>query len=279
MNISIFAKPIFFKEDPGITTGSYLHRAASLIRGEQIAQFLGGKYNPTEGYENDVCIYLKPRTLDHIKDGSFVDFSDCEEYLIGQLQSRSKIKVITSALYCFESLRKRLKNEMFLIPEHHCNFERIKRSRKEFTTGGIIASPSTISFAVNDEIRKRLEKIGLKFITYYDWRTRQDAVNFFKQIDFQVVIYSGSFNDYDITRHPNKLINAASYGIPTLSKWKAGYKEFEGSYILIQGIEDMILEAEKLKNKDYYKMWSDKVTLAAESYHIENVAKLYRQLT
>lgn len=243
-----------------------------------MAKYLGAKYNPTKGFENDVCIYLKPRTLNNIKDGSYVDFSDAEEYLIGQLKSRPKIKVIVSALYCYQSLREKLKNEMLLIPEHHCNFERAKRSRSEFTTGGIIATPLTISFAVNDEIRKQLEKIGLKFITYYNWKSRQDVIDFYKQIDFQVVIYSGSFNDYDITRHPNKLVNAASFGIPTLSKWKAGYKEFEGNYILIQGIEDMILEVEKLKNKDYYEEWSSRVTRAAEPYHIENIAKMYRQL-
>ena len=32
---------------------------SGIIRGEQVAHKLGAKLNPTSGYEDDVCIYVK----------------------------------------------------------------------------------------------------------------------------------------------------------------------------------------------------------------------------
>lgn len=276
--ISIFAREYFIGEDAGTFTGPCLHRGTSLIRGKQVTEYLGGKYNPKAKFEGDICIYLKPKTLDHIKDGSYVDFSDCEPYLKKLLQDRPKIKVIASSLTSFEYLKKKLKNEIFLIPEHHCNFERKTRTRKEIATGGIITNPSAITYAAYDRVKKLLSEIGFKFITCYDWKERKDVVDFYAQIDFQVIALFGIYKFFDPFRHPTKIINAASYGIPTVANWQAGYKEFEGNYIPVHNIYDLVKEVEKLKNQDYYNQWGRKIIKAAEPYHIENIAKLYKQL-
>lgn len=279
MNISIFARPYFIGVDEDSPTVPYLHRGTSLIRGEQIAKYLGGKYNPTSGYEGDILIYLKPKTLDTIRDGSYVDFSDGESYLLKLLQNRPNIKVIASSQTSFEFLKGSLKNKIFLIPEHHCNFERATRTRKIVTTGGIITNPSANSYQAYDQVKKKLLEIGFGFISCYDWKSRQDVVNFYQKIDFQVISMFGVHSDYDPFRHPTKIINAASYGIPTVANWKAGYQEFEGNYIPVHNIDDLVKEAEKLKNQDYYEGLSKKIIKASEPYHIENIAKLYRQLT
>ena len=125
MSICVFAKPYFLGADdaPG-GPYLYLYRGTSLIRGEQMAKELGGKYNPTSGYENDTRIYLKPRTLDKIKDGDYVDISDAGEDLVEQLKACPNIKAITSSQVSYEFVKERLTNKIFLIPEHHCNFER-----------------------------------------------------------------------------------------------------------------------------------------------------------
>lgn len=279
MSISIFARPAFIGEDPETTTGPYLYRASSYIRGEQVSQYLGGKYNPTNVYEGDILIYLKPKTLDHIKDGSYVDFSDAEEYLIKLLLRRPKIKLIASSQTSYEFLKEKLSNKLFLIPEHHCNFERIQRTRKKVSTGGIITNPSPLTYKVSDEVKAALKKIGFEFITCCNWKNRQDVIDFYKQIDFHVIAWFGYFDDYDPFRHPTKIINAASYGIPTIANWKAGYKEFEGNYIPVHNINDLVKEAEKLKNPSYYNKLASKIIKASEPYHIENIVKLYRKLT
>lgn len=283
MSISIFAKPYFVKEDVETSTGPYLHRGTSLIRGEQIAQYLGGKYNPQAGFEADICIYLKPKTLDHIKDGFYVDFSDAEEYLIKLLTDRPKIKIIASNQTSYEFLKEKLKNEIFLIPEHHCNFERIKRTRKKVTIAGIITNPSPLSYSVGYLAREALKRVNFELIECYNWKVRQDVVDFYKKIDLQIVpLFSEydnvMFSDTNPVRHPTKMINAASYGIPSIAAWKYGYKEFDGNYIPVSSMEELAKEVEKFKDPVYYNSWAQRIISPSESYHIDNIAKLYKNL-
>lgn len=281
MDISIFARKYFIAEDEDaeISTEPYLHRGTSLIRGEQVAQFLGAKYNPASGYENDIRIYIKPKSLDHINDGGYIDVSDSGDFIIELLKKRPKLKLIASSLATYEYLKERLPNKIVLIPEHHCNFERAVRTRGEVATGGYVGTPNAFILGMNPEIEKRLAKIGLKFIAYYYFKNRQDLVGFYKEIDFQIIPHFGYFDDSTIYRTPTKMINSASFGIPTISVRKSGYKEWEGNYIPAHDIDSLIKEAKKLKNKDYFEGWSKKIIKAAEPYHIENIAKLYRQLT
>lgn len=239
-----------------------------------MAQRLGGKYNPTSGYENDVCIYLKPKTLNHVKDGSYVDFSDGEEYLIKLLQDRQKIKVISSSVPSLEFLKERLKNDIFFIPEHHCNFERITRSRQEISTAGFLGTPRSFTYPV-DEMAKRLEKIGIKFIATFSYKNRQDVMDFYKKIDLQLVWYEADNSPF---KHPTKYINAASFGIPTIANRLIGCKEWEDNYIAVETVDLLVNEAEKVKNRDYYNQWSSKIMKAAEDYHIDKIAEKYKQL-
>jgi hypothetical protein len=277
MNISIFARPHFIGKDLEAPGGPYfyIYRGSSLIRGEQVAKYIGAKYNPKSGYENDLCIYLKPKTLDSVKDGSYVDVSDAGEYLVEQLKNRLKIKVITSSQCTYEFVKERLKNDVVLIPEHHCNFERTVRSRKEINTVGFLGTPRSFTYPI-DEMRKRMKKIGIEFITNFNYKNRQDVVDFYKQIDLQIVWYIADNSPF---KHPGKFINAASFGIPSIANPQVGYKEFEGNYISIKTIDSLIVEVEKMKNKDYYSQWSSKIMKAAEKYHISKIAEKYKQLT
>src|SRR3990172_8974128 len=67
MSISIFAKPAFLNVNPAEPfkdrikpPRGQLMRVSSMIRGDQIADAIGAKFNPQDGYENDTCIYVKP---------------------------------------------------------------------------------------------------------------------------------------------------------------------------------------------------------------------------
>lgn len=223
MNISFFAKPYFWGVSPKIVSGPFLHRGSSLIRGEQIASFLGAKYNPESGYENDICIYVKPRNLDKIKDGDYVDVID-EEYLIALLAQRPKINVIAASLYTYEVLRDKLKNKVVFIPQHHCNFERAKRNTDKATTAGFLSHPSNTNYGACKELEKELKKIGIEFLTCFDFKSRLDVVNFYKKIDVQIIGHFGRFNYKNPFAQPLKIINAASFGIPTIAVRREGYK-------------------------------------------------------
>lgn len=254
-------------------------RLTPLVRGEQIAEYLGGKYNPESGFDNDLRIYIKPKTLEPIRDGDWVDVSDSGDYLVELLKKRPKIKLIASSEVLLGYLKEKLTNEIVFIPEHHCNFERAKRTREEMTTAGFVGAASLLNFAANDKIAQELAKIGVEFKAYYYFKNRQDVVDFYKQIDLLIVADFDWIDDSEAYRHPTKLISAASFGIPAIARYKIGYKEFEDNYIPVNDMNSLVAEVEKMKNKDYYDAFARKIIVAAEPYNIENIAKLYRKLT
>jgi len=289
MSIAIFASRSFLRNDPELGDHPLLSFTTSVIRGEQIAEYIGAKYNPKSGYENDLCIYLRPKTLDHIRDCDYIDVSDGAFNIVEQLQSRPKIRLIASYPCSYQFLKKKLKNEVVLIPEHHCNFERAVRERKEITTAGVVNNPSLKNYSIYEEVKKRMEKIGLKFITCFYYKNRQDVVDFYKQIDIQVISRFAPVNDYshylddynnDLNPfiHPSKIINAASFGIPTIASWKLGFDDFKGNYISVRDMDSLVAEVEKLKNKNYYNEWPEKILKEAEKYHISKIAEMYKQL-
>lgn len=272
--ISIFAKhPYLLTDENG---SDFLQRVSSRVRGEEIAKFLGARLNPKKRYKNDVCIYVKPHSLDHIKDGDYVDILD-NQYILPYLKTRPGIKVIAMSQSHYEFLKKKLKNDLILIPHHHVNFERIARKRKKITTCGYIGPSLGYHHRINNRIKDKLEKIGLKYIPLYHYQTRQDILNYYQKIDIQII---GYFNYHiDSTyRHPTKIINAASFGIPTIATKILGYKEIEDYYIPVKTMDDLIAEAEKMKEETYYNTWSDKVRRNAEEFHISKITQLYKNL-
>jgi hypothetical protein len=277
MSISFFARPSFLGNAlPSLTKEPYPFRLSSDIRAKQIAEYIGAKYNPTEGYENDLCIYVKPRSLDKVKDGDYVDVAD-GDYLIEPLKARHNIKVIAASQYSYEFLKQKLENELVLIPQQHLNWENAIRDRKGITTGGYIGKPSPQAFKINEEIRKRLKVIGFDFITCFSFKNRQDAVNFYKSIDLLIIGFKAPDIDWPFAT-PQKMINAASFGVPSVAYKRAGYKEFEGNYIPVRTMDSLVAEVEKVKKEDYYTEWANKIIKETEKYHISKIAEMYKQL-
>ena len=210
--ISFFARQPYLLGDE--QNGLFLQRVSTRIRGEEIAQYLGGKLNPTEGIKKDVCIYVKPMHLDHIKDGSYVDLLD-DLHAFECVKNRPGIKVIAMSIPHFEFLKQELKNEVILIPHHHVNFERAKRNRKKIATAGYVGVNTAKDRSINHRVKRALRKIGLYFMPLFLFQTRQDIIDYYKKIDIQVI---GYFDYRDIPYyHPTKIINAASFGIPTVA--------------------------------------------------------------
>jgi len=256
------------------TNEVHILRLGSEIRGKQIADYLGAKHNPVSGFEKDVCIHVKPVNLSRVRDGDWVDIADGGRLWIA-LNDRPKINVITHSEYIYGYLKDKLVNKMVCIPQQHLNWENDLRDRDNVTTAGYIGSASNIAFKIYDEIKDRLAEIGLQFITCWDYKDRQDAVNFYKKIDLLVV---GCWKDNNLYKTATKMINAASFGIPSIAMRLLGYKEFEGNYVPINNVDEIVEEAKKFKDADYYKGWADKGLKASEKYHICEIAKKYEEL-
>lgn len=246
----------------------------SIIRGKQIAEYTGGKYNPKEDFQKDIKVYLKPITLDHIKGGDWVDVSD-GPWVVDLLRVRPDIKVITNSLVSYEYAKSQLTNHVIYLPQQHLNWERQKRDRKGVTVCGYIGSPSPVALKIYGEIREVLKTIGVEFKTCFDWRSREDAVNFYKSIDVLIV---GIWRRDRAYKTPTKLINAASFGVPSIADKLEGYEEFEGYYIPFVSIDNMLKEVTKLKDEKYYNSFAKKISKKAEEYHIDRIAKQYLEL-
>jgi len=249
----------------------------SMVRGKDVATYLGGKYNPTKDFENDVRVYIKPNNLDHVRDCDYVDVSDGEG-VVSLLKSRPQIKIIANSLYSFEYIKSQIPNEIFLIPQQHLNWEKEKRERIGIKTCGYIGRRSPDSLRIYGEIKEALNKIDINFITCYDFsgRDRQEAIDFYKSIDLLIV---GIWRGDGPFKTPTKLINAASFGIPSIADSLPGYKEFEGFYVPFINTENMIKKVEKFKDEDYYNAFAEKISQKADEYHYSRIAELYKQLT
>ena len=79
---------------------------------------------------------------------------------------------------------------------------------------------------------------------------------------------------------PNKLVNAGSFGIPTVAYPEMNFvKEWDQCFVQADTMQKMIASLELLKNnKDYYLQMSQKALIKAEKNYIYHIGKLYKNL-
>lgn len=245
------------------------------IRGQQIAKFLGAKLNPKDGYENDVCIYVKMSA----RGGrvQYLDFVDEHKY-IPYLKAHPEIRAIAVSRVAEEYLKNEIKNDVVFIPQQHVNFANAQRNRMGVTVAGWCGARGCFE-AFESEIRDALAKIGIELKTCYDYHTRQDVINFYSGIDIQIVWRMQASWNY-MLKNPLKISNAASFGIPTISKPEpCSVKEYGGCFCEATTIPELVECAKKLKDDEaYYKDIADKARERARDYHINKVAERYKAL-
>jgi len=290
-NITIFAKPAFLNtspDQPFVYQGTpprkgRLMRVSSMTRGEQVAQQIGAKLNPTEGYQNDICIYVKPpyeAGQDFLFEGkkSYLDICDAPIF-IDLLKKHPEVAVISSSDLMFEVLTKILPNKVVNIPEHHCNFERLKRTRKEITTIGCISASTGLFKHIPQELKEQLSARGIEFIELSRMYSRQDVVNFYLSIDIQLIWRPYIDTSKNDLRNPLKIVNSASFGIPTIMYEESSAKEMEGCYIPVRSLDEFLIKLDKLRsNPALYDQYAQRCIEKSEDYHIEKIGQLYKNL-
>jgi len=269
--ISIFAKPPFMMR--------HLQRVSSTIRGEQIAAYMGNaRLNPTDGFEDDVCIYVKP----NIKPGndfkfeknSYIDIHEAWD-LVPTLQKYPEVGVIAFSDLDVQTLSKVLKNKIVLIPHHHCNFERVKRERTEIKKVGFTGSQEAFNY-VPDVIKNGLKERGIELAFHSIFYPRDAVVRFHHSLDVHLVWRP--WLDRKLSC-PLKIVNAASFGVPTIALDEPSFKEVEGCYIGVTTPEEWLKAFDKLRDHpELYKTMSETCLETAEKYHIDKISKLYEKL-
>jgi len=259
----------------------YAPGTAGYVRGEQMAEVLGGKKNPKNGFENDVCIYVKVIPPEDHPKHSYADVDDSTK-LAKWLETHKDTGVIATSENTKTYLSKTLnRSDIVVIPHAHCNYERWVRPDREVRTVGVIGSKTSFQ-GDTDKFSERLKEVGLEFVyekKYWDTykNNRLKVCDFHKQVDIQVCwrpkMFAKEF------KNPNKLVNAGSFGIPTIAYSEEGFNGWGGKFIEVNSIDEMVEVCKELKeNKTLYMDYSKAVVEKAESNHLDNIIELYRNL-
>ncbi len=286
--ISIFAKEAFlntnpyspFKYEGRKPKHGHLQRVSSMIRGTQIAEHTQGiRLNPLRDYENDVCIYVKP----HIKKGTLdFNFEGKKNYIdiidghnLGQVAANyPDVGVIVCSQADMETMSGVIPNTVVYIPQQHVNFENIKRVRTEVIRVGVIGTAGAFPYLPED-LKSELEKRGMELVLFSEFYTRQDIIDFYMSIDIQVV-----WRPYKkLLSNPLKLVNAASFGVPTIALDEKAFKEMGDTYIPVETSTALLYQIDCLKKYPVlYQDYSLKAIEKAKNYHIDYVGMMYNNL-
>jgi len=274
--ISIFAKPAF--EAKG-----HLMRVSSIIRGEQLAAYMpNARLNPPSGYENDICIYVKPMIRPgqdyKFEKHSYIDIHDGFE-LRHTLRKYPEVGCISISDHSTEVLVQYIKNKIVTIPHHHLNFERAKRAdvRNVVTRVGVTGSPAAFQF-IPEVIRKGLAERGMQLLEWSHFYPRTSVAKFHQNIDIHLEWRPWKKQ----LSSPLKITNAASFGVPTIALMfdEPSFKEVEGCYIGVNTPEECLAKIDELRsNPTLYNDIAKVCLKKAEKYHIDNISKLYLELT
>ena len=278
----------------GIVQYSIFHSIGSAgnVRGKQVAQLLGAKLNPASGFENDTCIYVKVRPPENHPKKTFLDVDDATD-AVKWLRTHHSTGIIVNSEMSRDYLAKELnRDDIHVIPHMHCNYENwVRPDDWKVKTVGIIGSKTSFKYPISD-IREKMGAIGLNLIYNKDYwqhygdrgewtedERRMQVVDFYKQIDIQIVWRPDTFSeDQKPLKNPNKLVNASSFGIPTVSFPEDGFEEWKDFYFQAYTIDFMIQTLVMLKKSKQFPYFSNMLVEKAKSYHKDKIIKLYLQL-
>lgn len=257
----------------------FRENGAGLIDGKQIGEYLGAKLNPVDGYEDDICIYVKHQPPENFPKNSYLNIVDGDG-LIPWLEIHPEMKVITTSLSGKWYLSKKLnRNDILWIPEHHCNIERIDRKRQFVNVVGAIGNRKGFGLDLN-EVKEIFESKEMEFVFKDNYKSRQEVVDFYKDIDIQLCWRPHVKGAHAELHNPLKLSNAGAFGIPTIAFPESNFiEEFDRAFIPTRDKNEIANIALRLKfGPSLYNFYSDVARKQSEFYHIENVAKKYDAL-
>jgi len=252
-----------------------LHMGSGICRGLQVSERMGARQNPESNYEDGICVWVKC-IPEKITKRSYSDIVDGAG-LIPILHNKP-IKWIAYSEYQWHYLSLKLaRNDIILIPHHHCNFENVIREEREVKTVGYVGLSKNLK-AFPKDLKDRLKKVGLEFKTLIHPHCRKQVCEFLKGIDIQLtcrVIKKKTGYDNVL-----KLTNGGAFKIPSIAfDSDVNKMSFKGGYASVKSIDDVIPVCKKLKEeKSFYEDLSEISHEMSLPYHIDKILPLYKQL-
>lgn len=277
--------------------------ASAIIRGEQIAARMldAVVYQWTDVAsehvkKDDVCIFVKsfpgcgwPELIKAAKvKKCYLDIVDSSVALLNvsgkgetDIASRMDLGIIALGKLAHEYISKYLnRDDVILIPEHHCNFEDTVRdkSRDVFKVGfcgykeNFHLDPVLVGRALNE--------IGAKFIYNINPEDRNVCCRFYASIDINLSFRRNVDLDVASLKNPLKLANAGSFGIPTIAYPEPSYvAEWDGCFAKVENLDQIVKAVQVLKDSEAaYENLSGLAFEKAKEYHISKILPLYKEL-
>ena len=122
---------------------------AGEIRGKQMATALGGRINPSAGYEDDLCIYVLGNYPRHTPEPrrSVYDVLDCGLSRLAFIRRRTTGTILAAGAWQRQELERTFPGRRIVeIPQHHCNFLREQRQPGPVTRVGCIGGFSAVQW-------------------------------------------------------------------------------------------------------------------------------------
>lgn len=242
---------------------------------------LDARFNPRGDMSQDICIGVKmsPGLLRHDKliekmGDYYLDFIDhhtCLDWLIHWPQT----KVIVASRSGETWLREYTRCPLTFIPQHHCNVERQTRPDRPVRVVGYVGMMQWRP-AWYDRLQTAVQEMGLEMRWYTDFQDRMDVVRAYQEIDIQFAWRDGMPEKLLYLKNPMRILNAASFGIPTVAKREPSFEaECAGHYHACETFEEALEQIRGLTEG-----WKNAAQLRAlaEPYHIEHVVKAFRRL-
>jgi len=261
--------------------------ASGEIRGRQIAKRLDVPYD-VDVTPDSTVVAVKVKILDAEKTLDYVNslwIDVIDGYgLIEELLIHPRLNAIAIGPMSSQFIGKRVRNKIVVIPEHNCNFEGYTRNfDKEVKVVGAMHHPGNFDLDVK-AVTKALASIGLEFRAVDTFKTRDDVVNFYKEIDIQLCFrfWRGiGQKEPPELKNPLKLENAGSFKIPTVAFPEPCFiEEFgESTFKHVFDVEDIVEACKILKsNKRYYQEYAERAWQRAQDFHIDKISPLYLEL-
>ena len=253
---------------------------STLIRGFQIAEYFEGSTVDFTNYDG-VNIYIKL----YPRGGIIPNYCYCDIVdnvrILRWLNRNPQVGAIVISKMGFNYVKSQinLKN-IKLIPQHHCNKQRILRPDRLVETVGFIGSNGSCQLSLL-ELEIEFKKSGLNFIWLRTPFTLNQVIEFYQKIDIQIVYRIWDKTDRNINLKDGlKIFNAGSFGIPTVATPEPGYdEEYDKLYLKVNSPKELIENCVLLKtNKSMYQDIVGEILSRSKIHHIDNIIPLYREL-
>ena len=79
--------------------------------------------------------------------------------------------------------------------------------------------------------------------------------------------------------NPLKIVNSASFGVPTIAYDEPCFEEMHGCYMPVKNIDELLQKLDSyITSPELHQSMANKCLETAEKYHISKIAELYKQL-